>query len=91
MLKQYLDKHYVQSMLIGILASIIYKLVNRNKNNKNNTGFVSLLKVFLASAVASLFVLYSVNFNLGTILKQSGGTVENIIQPQQIMTGKPDF
>ena len=91
MLRQYLNKSYFQSLIIGVLSSIIYRLLNRNKDKQNNVGFVALLKVFLASTVASLFVLYSVNFKLGNILKQTGGNLENVIEPQQIMTGKPSF
>ena len=91
MLRQYLNKSYVQSLIIGVLSSIIYKLFNRNKEKQDNVGFITLLKVFLASTVAALFVLYSVIFKLGNVLKQTGGNLENVIEPQQIMTGKPGF
>tara|TARA_Y100001970_G_scaffold200477_1_gene243866 strand:- start:304 stop:576 length:273 start_codon:yes stop_codon:yes gene_type:complete len=90
MLKQYLNKPYVQSLIIGVLSSVIYKLINRNKDEKNNVGFIALLKVFFASTVATLFVLYTVNFKMGSKLKQVGGSLENL-EPQQIMTGKPAF
>lgn len=90
MLRQYLSRPYIQSLIIGILASVIYKLLNRrNDAKKTNIGFVSLLKVFLASTVSALFILYTVNFQLPKTA-QSGGN-SNVITPQKIMTGKPSF
>ena len=90
MLHQYLSRPYIQSLIIGILSSVIYKLLNRrNDVKKTNTGFVSLLKVFLASTVSSLFILYTVNFQLPKTA-QSGGNIK-VITPQKIMTGKPSF
>ena len=91
MLRQYLSRPYIQSLIIGILSSVIYKLLNRrNDAKKTNIGFVSLLKVFLASTVAALFVLYTVSFKL-LKTSQSGGNIKDIVTVQKIMTGKPSF
>ena len=90
MLRQYLSRPYIQSLIIGILSSVIYKLLNRrNDAKKTNIGFVSLLKVFLASTVSSLFILYTINFQLLNT-SQSGGNIK-VVTPQKIMTGKPSF
>ena len=90
MLRQYLSRPYIQSLIIGILSSVIYKLLNRrNDAKKTNTGFVSLLKVFLASTISSLFILYTINFQLSKT-SQNGGNIK-VITPQKIMTGKPSF
>ena len=92
MFLEYLNKHYVQSLIIGVISSIVYKLINRSEDNKHKIGFVTLLKVFFTSTVSALFVLYTVNFKLP--LKQIGGSscnVETPLQVQEIMTGKPTF
>ena len=90
MLRQYLSRPYIQSLIIGIISSVIYKLLNRrNDAKKTNTGFVSLLKVFLASTISSLFILYTINFQLPKT-SQNGGNIK-VITPQKIMTGKPSF
>ena len=90
MLYQYLSKPYIQSLVIGILSSVVYKLLNRNDAKKQNAGFVSLLKVFLASTVSALFVLYTINFKL-LKTSQNGENIKDVVTVQKIMTGKPSF
>ena len=93
-MNNYLQKPYFKAILIGTLTSVVFYMLNyKNKtNDKNQIGFVDILKVFIASTISSLAILYVSNFKFKTKL-QSGGGGEGTNAPntQTIMTGKPSF
>ena len=95
-IQEYVNKQYIQALLIGFFASVFYKLLYRSRNAKNNQTpkLLELAKIFLAATLASIIVLYTLHFTFAKNVNQSGGG-NNLseLQPTQpvIMTGKPSF
>lgn len=95
-LRDYLNKNYVQSLLIGFVTTFVYTLLEKNRTSEEQVStsmkIVVLLKVFLASSIASIAVLYCVRFNKQT--EGGGGGNVSVQAPaleQSILTGKPNF
>ena len=91
MLRKYLEKSYVQSLLIAVISTLVFKLFHKkNKDeNKSNVNFVELFKVFVSTAVSAQFILFSLNFKFGEV---GGGGKNNLnFEIHDIMTGKPSF
>ncbi len=90
MLQQYLEKNYIQSLLIGVISTIVFKLLHKkNKDTKKSpVDWISLLKVFVSTTLAALIVLYT----RSRFPKMCGGAGKNLnLEIQDIMTGKPAF
>tara|TARA_Y100000590_G_C15658932_1_gene991784 strand:+ start:211 stop:537 length:327 start_codon:yes stop_codon:yes gene_type:complete len=106
-IRDYLNKYYIQSLFIGVISTVIYKLQQRTNKESTNTvptsmKLLELLKVFLASSLGSIIVLYTLHYVLSSKKLSGGGekmptiqtqpAVANISTLQQpIMTGKPTF
>jgi len=90
MLQEYLEKNYIQSLLIGVISTIVFKLLHKkNKDTKKSAvDWLSLLKVLVSSTLAALIVLYS----RSKFPQMCGGASKNLnLEIQDIMTGKPTF
>ena len=78
-----MNSNYLLSVCAGIISICIIYL--ENKYSKKNTDKISYLKLFILFSILTLLVLY-INNNFSNI-----PSINNLLDKQEIMTGKPNF
>ena len=91
-MSKYLNKPYIQALIVGTVTVVIYYLLNqKTDNDKQNLNMVNLLKVFLSTTISSLAIIYLSNTKMSVTKSLMSGGGTNVTNTQNIMTGKPQF
>ena len=91
-MNKYLNKPYIQALIVGTITVVIYYLLNKkNDQDQQHLNMVNLLKIFLSTTVSSLAVIYISNTKVSVEKSLMSGGSTNVTHTQNIMTGKPQF